>query len=674
MILNKRFSYSDICVTLDKNYLTVENSCLKRVFDLALSIPRTTSLINKSLKKELIANESTCGDFSFIGFNMPHHSKKTEYSLQNIEIFIHKSSIFDSEHIEIKCSIQEKVQQLFFSRCYLIYSDLPVVSTKTSISAKTSPNVYWNKRENFNNRYEIETLESVSDRLCVKEIFQPKKAIEFRGRTDYFDDLVIEHDIASDKVNGNILFCSNNEGQGLIILQEAPPSNERRDFEPYDFRINGKEILSCGWGIEPQEVCTTELTSYRNTLILFGEDSTSGTSELKRYFKVRFPVDIKKNCTVMVNPWGGTNFLKRVNEQFIKDELSAAADLNATHYQIDDGWEKGDLAELATNNRYCDKEFWTINPELFPNDFEPVISHANQVGIRVELWTAPSSNQHYNDWQEFGDILLQYHNRYGINFFKLDNIKTRTKKAEDNLEKLLRYLREKSNGNIYFNLDTTNGQRPGYFLFLEYGNVFLENRYINHDGPVGYHPEKTLNNLWKLSQYMRPQSLQIEFPDPGLIDHDYYSARGLSAPDVYSPEYWAGITLFANPLAWLAPSVLKNEHLQIYKKVISLHRKYSEEIFQGEIFPIGDEPNGSNICGFQSHNDKTGEGLFIVYREINAPNTAEVELKLLNLEKKFQIFELSLEGESEFSLLSKNKIKILFQNPGSWKLFRYKII
>ena len=39
------------------------------------------------------------------------------------------------------------------------------------------------------------------------------------------------------------------------MLQEAPPSTERRDFEKHDFRITEDNILfSCGWGIAPGEL------------------------------------------------------------------------------------------------------------------------------------------------------------------------------------------------------------------------------------------------------------------------------------------------------------------------------------------------------------------------------------------------------------------------------------
>lgn len=672
MKLDNTFSHLDVNITKTADFLTIENSGIKRILDISQAMPRTISLINKKSGKGIANGDKTDTDFSFIGFNMPAGQETVDFSLESIDAKVQRESIFDSEHIELKLLIIDKVQQLVFRRTYIIYPEIPTISSKTSIRCLTSPRIYWNRRADFNQHFPIEKLESRADSICLNPEFAAVEAVEFVGRTDVTDEQVIRKSDLANSFNGNLLFCKDDEGDGLFILQEAPPSNERRDYETYDFRISGQHVYSCGWGIEPDEAGPDELWSYRHTIGLFSNDGTSGTANLKRYLKARFPVDINKNCTVMVNPWGCGQFPKLVNEQFLKDELKAAAKINATHYQIDDSWQKGQaLSELAINNRLGDCEFWSINKDLLPNGFEPLIKQAEQVGIQAELWVAPSANQHYRDWHEFADILYEYHLKYGFSIFKIDFVQTRTKEAEDNLEKMLRYLREKSHGKIFFNLDTTNGQRPGYFMFLEYGNIFLENRYVCHNWGVGYHPEKTLNNLWNLANYMRPQSLQIEFTDPGIINYEFFQAKGMTFPDVYDPEYWAGIAMFANPLVWLAPSRLDPKFAEIFKQVISLHRKYAEEIFTGEIYSIGTEPDGSTFTGFQSHNDETGTGLFILYRELKAPEKAEIELKLLDVNTEYQIFRLSLEEEINIQSFVGNKFNLTLTRPGSWQLFRY---
>lgn len=676
MKLEDIFSYRDIRIEKRGESLLLENSMLRRELDLSKVIPRTVELLNKSNGKRMADAAKKDVDFSFIGYNSPDDRQRVDYVLKSVEVSSFEDGIFDSERVETTLVMIENVQRLVLKKVYIMYPGAPFISSKSAIEAVSAPSLYWSRRSDlrkFNSHFSNEQLESRSDSLLLSEGFTPKRTIMFAGRTDYTDDQVIDTPVDGAKANGNLLFCEDTEGDGVFILQEAPPSDERRDYESHDFRFDDGHVYSCGWGIEPDEIGLDELWGYRHTIGLYSNDGTNGSSQLKRYLKKRFPIDPEKHCSVMVNPWGCGQFPKLVGEQFLEDELRAASKLNATHYQIDDGWQKGQvLSELSLNNRVGDKEFWEINRELLPNGFEPLIKVAKEEGVEPALWIAPSSNLHYRDWKEFAEIILNYHREYGFRLVKIDFIRTRTKDAEDNLEKMLRYLREESNGEIYFNLDTTNGQRPGYFLFLEYGNIFLENRYVCHNWGLGYHPEKTLRCLWRLAGYMRPQALQIEFTDPGIINYESYEKKGMEYPDQYDPEYWAGIAMFANPLAWLAPSRLEPKYAEIYRNVIALHRKYANEIFFGEIYPIGDEPDGSQIAGLQSHNDETGEGFVIVYRELNAPETATLGLKLLDADSNYKLIELSLDHEAEMGGFTGVDLDIELSRPGSWRLFKYQ--
>ena len=171
-----------------------------------------------------------------------------------------------------------------------------------------------------------------------------------------------------------------------------------------------------------------------------------------------------------------------------------------------------------------------------------------------------------------------FYKKYGFTNFKIDGVLIRSKKAEDNLRRLLEFVRDATDGKVYFNLDTTNGQRPGYWMFLEYGNIFLENRYccFHYDCPVDYHPERTLRNLWDLSKYLTPSDLQIEIPSPDDIDPTVYENYPGTRPDVYPLEYWAAIALFANPLIWTAPSKISADSRRVLKKMNDLHKKYRE--------------------------------------------------------------------------------------------------
>lgn len=673
ILKDRVFIYKDVRVSLDEDLLTIENSALRRELDLGQCVPRTISLTSVGSDTEYADYDKNAGDFSFIGINLPGNLPDgVDCELGDIKVSVEPAGLYDGEHVEISLTVVEKVQQVRFVRVYYIYPELPVIASRTSIHSGVTPNVFWSWRDMLGNNPDVPKsfLESCGDSLELAEGFAPVKAVEFHGRTDYSNEQVIEHDLTggAESVNGNLLFCDNG-GSGLFFLQEAPPSRERRDYEKYDFRFDGRNVLSCCWGIAPGEIGhgLDELWSYRHVIGLY-DDLSQSEMQVKKYLKRRFPLNPDKDYSITVNPWGCGNFPQSVNEQFLLDEVKACKMVGATHYQIDDGWQAGRaLQELILKNRCVDESFWTVARKLLPDGFDNIVREAEKNDIELALWVAPSFNKEYRDWEYFADMLYGYYQRFGFRMFKLDAIKCRTREAEMNLEKMVHSLRERSNGDITFNFDTTNGQRPGYFMFLQYGNIFLENRYVCHKWGVGYHPESVLNNLWRIAKYIRPQVLQIEIPDHNAINYEFYENKGMTPPDVYAPEYWAGIALFANPLIWLAPSRLKPETAAAYKKIIDLHEQYRKAIFAGEIFAAGAEPDGRSVTGFHSHNDELKSGFIIVYRELEAPSRAE--WRLAHVPEQVNIRKLY--GTGEIKALTDGKLQIDMPAAGSFALFEY---
>lgn len=672
---NKTWQYQDINVISEGNHLTIGNSTFRRVFDLSTGLPRTVSLNANHV--ELAGANKSSGDFSLIGINTPGFPVDaiTAFAVTGIEFAVIPASNFDAEHAEITIDIYDNAQRLQFRRMYYVYPGLPFISSRTYVTVSTTPRIYWHRRDDgsFNGNMPEAGLESVAESLQMADGMEIYQAASFSGRTDITNDIVQSFCPAEPRFNGNLAFAANADGNGFFLLQEAPPSKERRDFEKYDFRLDGQTLLSCCWGISPEELIPgCELKSYRHTIGFFSGGEDYALASLKNYLKTRFPLDPAKHCSVMVNPWGSGRFREFVNEEFLHEEFKAAGELGATHYQIDDGWQAGGwLRDLELNNKVGDRAYWSINTKLFPNGFAPLLHTAQEHHIEPALWLAPSANRHYCDWQDFAAMIMELYREYGFKFFKIDYVRTKTKDSEDNLEKMLAQVRTESKGEVYFNLDTTSGMRPGYFMFLEYGNIFLENRYACHNWGLGYHPESVLHNLWTLSHYMRPQSLQIEITDPGIINYDFYSNKGTTPPDVYSPEYWAAIAMFANPLLWFAPSQLKQEYRNIFRKVIALHLKYRDEIFAGEIFPVGNEPGQGRMTGFQCHNAKTGNGMLILYCEKNATPIDIITLRLLDDKASYQYQQLTLDSETITATETGRQFHAELPGTGTWQMFRY---
>ena len=664
----------DVRVWRDGKRLHLGNAHLTRSFEWVDGAPRTVALIDAA-GRALAAPEKTNADFSFIGITRPG-APGAHYALTAIAAANVPSSLFDARHIKITLDFTEKTQEALFRREYFIYPDFPSLSVRTAVRVPVMPNIYWNRRGDLAGAAgnllngTLDRLESCADSLRLAPGLRPVRTVEFRGRTDYHNNPVVEHGVTGECLTGNLLYATDDAGAGFLYLQEAPPSAEKRDWEPYDFRWSDGHLYSCTWGVFPSEL-RPEIwfQGYRHTLIPYG-DEDEGEQRLKAYLRRRFPQPADANRIIMVNPWGCCRFPEIVSEAFLKEEIRACPETGATHYQIDDAWQQGSgLRELFIHNRHMKPDFWAVSRRRLNGTLLPLRAAADKAGIDLGLWIAPSANCEYRDWREFVDIIMGMHRDYGIRIFKIDAVLIRTVEAEENLANLLRTCRERSNGDIYFNLDATNGQRPGYFLFLEYGNIFLANRYVCHPGrnlSVKYHPEKTLRSLWMLSRYVRSQSLQVEVPSPEDILPSVYADLAWTDLRRYPVEYWAAISLFANPLLWFAPSRQSPELRARIKKVMEWRLRFGERLAGSEIYPVGECPTGAGITGFQAIDPSGGTGLLLLFREWGAPESAAVALRRPERTRHYSV--LSGRGELKNTEIGAQAV---FDAPASYILAEY---
>ena len=603
--------WEDIRISREKDLLILENSRIRRVLDLSQGAPRTVSLQTAD-GTELAAAGNPEFDIGFIGMHKAG-KKEVPWQVKDVRCRRKKRDIFEGPRLVVEISMEEPLSRSCYVKSYILYPQLGAIGMECSLRTPVTPNVFWTHR---NRIVQTGDWESIGDALQLASSVKPRKTVEFRGRTDEEAIPVLEHPVRGSELTGNLLYCDTAAGTGLMFLQEAPPSMERRDWEPYDFRYDPATgvIRSCTWGIAPEDIQSGKRTyrSFRHVLLVY-RDESERESILKRYLALRY--DSSPFYSITVNPWGCGRFPRLVSPDFLRSECRAAAELGATHYQFDDGWQQGNgLVQMVGWNRHMTADFWELRDSL-RKAFPDIIRDCRQAGVLPALWFAPSANAEYRDWRDSAEILWRMHRKFGIDCFKIDAVKLRTLEAERNFRSLLTFLRKKSGGKIFFNLDMTAGQRAGYFQMLEFGNIFLENRYLFVQGVKSYHPEKTLRSLWLLAKYVRPQSLQIEIPYP----EDYLARAAADDPPPrpeccrYPLEYWAAVALFANPLLWFAPSTVPRKIRRIYRRMMELHRRIRDAVFAGEIHPVGEEPSGKSISGLIS---TSGHAVF--FREIGA--------------------------------------------------------
>ena len=642
----------DIRVYRKDNLLILENSRIRRVLDLSMGAPRTISLQTGGI--EFAAAENPVCDIGFIGLNEPGKAD-TPWQVKSVRCRKMRRGLSDAPRLIVEISMEEPLSRSCYTKDYILYPQIAAIGMECSLRTPVMPNFFWSHR---NKIPQPEFPESTGDALRLAPSVRPRQSVEFRGRSDVEPVPVLEHPFAGNEMTGNLLYCDNGAGAGLVFLQEGPPSMERRDWEEYDFRYDPETrvIRSCNWGIAPEDIQGGNRTyrSFRHVLMVY-QDEAEKRSVVKDYLARRY--DSSAFYSVTVNPWGCGRFPALVSPDFLKKECQAAAEVGATHYQFDDGWQQGNgLGRMTVNNQYITPDFWELRGTL-AKPFPEIIRVCKKAGIRPALWFAPSENAEYRDWRSSAELLWKMHRKFGIDCFKIDGVRLRTLEAERNLRSLFESLRRKSKGKIFFNLDVTTGQRFGYFQFLEYGNIFLENRYLFTDINNSYHPEKTLRALWLLTKYTRPQYLQIEVPYP----KDYLAKASADDPPAepaccrYPLEYWIAVTLFANPLLWFAPSLVSRNIRKVYRKMMELHLRIRDRVFAGEIYPVGELPSCRSISGLVSTS-----GYAIFFRAIEAkrqtarfPEQEKGQWNLIAGEGSLADGKLTMPNKASFALFER---------------------
>ena len=619
---------TDYFFSYEKNILEFGNKLFRYTLDLSNGYIKTLGV--KDNQGNILAIENNCcADFQYFGSALSEEQRK--FTILDVNYKELPTDYFDSARMVVSVTRKEEDSQEIITREYIVYPNLSVVAVQSKITFEVYPNLSWSPRchkaeiKQFSGRSrDVRRQDAAFLVLNLPENLTQFTAVEFVGNTDMNDNLVIEHKFDNSEefeAKGNLLFASSNNGNGIFFLQENPPSSESFELVPYDFYVKDNEVVSIGWGITPGEITLGKEYQSSRHVIGFYSSSEEKSSLLNDYLKTRFE-SRKTTLTRTVNPWGCGDFKDRICEQFLLDEIKTAGECGDVIYQIDDSWQQGGfLTDMIIYNRPLSKNYWDISNKLFNGSFDPVIQQAKEANVQLSLWFAPSRNKQFEDWEISKDILLNFYQKCNFNIFKIDGMRLHSAKSVQNIRLFFESLANNSNGEINFNLDVTASQRGGYFMFLEYGNLFLENRYVCHEWGFGYNPTRTLRNIWMLSKYVRTQKIQIECPSNLNVNEEFYVNKNEVLPTLYPWDYKLAISFFANMLLWFAPSTISKEERQEVSKMTSLHKLYSERIVNGQVVPIGDEPSQTALTGFKLINPIDGD-MISLFRELNCEKNA----------------------------------------------------
>lgn len=593
-----------------------------------------------------------------------------------------------ADHLEV--SVTAQMGTLAVKRVFRIYPAVAAINCTFYVMGQ--PSAEWKQAVSgtatgldFKNIEATKDLNSINttipvlDKLSFPGNHWQLHPVEFFDMTDRNNTLVNQTTCNLYRLpgflTGNLLLIKDLVAEhSFFVLKEAPTSRLQLANIGFDFLAKLGSIQTVGMGIVPSDVSGNEwLRGYGYTFGLGGKTELETLQTLRRYQDASHPRQPDRDEMVMMNTWGDRNKDTKVREQFIITELQKAAKLGVTRFQIDDGWQLGRSINSATpggssEDIYNNPNYWTPDPDRFPNGFTPVIDAAKKEGIELGLWFSPSIDSSFKNWDRDAKTLIGLYNQYKIRTFKIDLVQIPNKLAEVNFRKFLDTVLVGTNYQVLFNMDVTAGRRNGYHFMNEYGNLFLENRYTDW---TNYYPYWTLRNLWDLSKYVPPQNLQIEFLNKWR-NADKYPAGDPFAPKNYSFDYLFAITMMAQPLAWFEATGLPDEAFAT-SELIKTYLTNRPAIHGGQIFPIGEEPNGRAWTGFQSiKNEK--EGFLLVFRENNDRPASAIKT-WLPVGKRVRFRAVAGAGKPfDAPVLPGGMLAITLPTGNSFALYRYEVI
>lgn len=658
---------------LKNDTLVIGNKLIERKFIWNNGNLITYSLTDKSCDRHWL-NKSRTPDFVIT---------KDVFEASDASYIVRKAdeTVIHPEYLEV--TVSYKLNTLYVKRIYRIYENAPAIACNTWLKGSTDA-VFGGRAINSADRKNIEFAEDMKSRqvTAVLDQFNPggnhwqMKTVEFYDVTDWNNNLVFESRVIPYRKNsyrGNLLFAYSPESEnGFFFLKEAPCSSVQLAYNGADFTAEFGHFVVTGLGINENDVKDSEwVSTYGCVMGVYSGNELAQLTALRSYLKNIRKLQPSRDEMVMMNTWGDRSQDSKVNEKFSLIEVERAAALGITHFQIDDGWQVGKspnsaVAKGSFKNIWDNPDYWKPDPVKYPQGLHPIVKRGKELGVEICLWFNPSIQKDYADWEKDARAMISLYNEYGIRTFKIDGLAIPTKQSEINLRKLFDKVLTETNNNVVFNLDATAGRRGGYYMFNEYGNVFLENRYTDWQN---YYPYWTLRNLWMLSKYVPAEKLQIEFLNKWR-NADKYD-NDIFAPGNYSFSYLFATTMAGQPLAWFEGSGLPEEALSI-GKLINAYKEVQHDFHQGVVLPIGEEPSGKSWTGFQSiHGDK---GYFIFYRE-NNPKPKHAVKTWLEEGTEVKCVSVLGNGADFFGTVGSNgTLEVEISSINDFAMYRYEVV
>ena len=377
----------------------------------------------------------------------------------------------------------------------------------------------------------------------------------------------------------------------------------------FDFEANCVAVT--GAGIYPADISTDRFRNcWATWLVLYRGDTSDGELALKQFDRRRYPVCSDRDIYIMANTWGTEDMrpecLHAAREEAVLEELKSVADLGIDVLQIDDGWQTPQWTTAATAKQIQrGREAYEVFGDypVYPLGWSRVRHTAEELGVTLGLWAA---------WTAPLEALKSNYDQGNFKYFKLDFAHLDSKEKYDALTQKARELVKYSNHTASVNWDVTEiATRMGYFSGREYGNIYLANRKTQTvRNPVLYVPYKVLRDAWHLSKYANLNKFQVTVQNVDIV------LEGAPTDAAMHPhDYVTAIALMSSPIFFQETRYYSPEARSQVRELLAIYKQHRAAMYDGYVFPIGQEPDNLSWTGFQNHQPSSNCGYLTLFRE-----------------------------------------------------------
>ena len=609
----------------------------------------TTLEISGDIPETVYKNTSIIPDFDVFGV-----SKNANAELRSVNAYIANTNL-TSVHIEIETVIT--YSDFMINAKYVIWVYPGAFGLRTQLYLKANGN--YKPDSSFGSAVigesTAETITFIPERIKAMGYYNDtqhrnKAETEIIREENYSPVSNLEIDWAS------LIALFDKNGNGICVVKESNKCVNQASYDTGGFVFQNNNLRVTGIGIKPDDLREDRyLFAWANWTILFKNGDEGLETAVKEFDRLRFPIISNRDIYIMSNTWGNTGDddapgTDSAAGNTALENLKVSAEIGVDVFQIDSGWH----SPMGTKS-WATEMPWYTHVSKYPTGWDMVKKPADELGVDLGVWFA---------WTASADEMIDNMRQANFKYFKIDFAHLDTRERLDSMIDKAEKLYIAGEGDVRINWDVTeNPARMGYYFAREFGNIYLENRKPKTPVNVIYTPYLVLRDAWQLAKYTNINKFQITLQNIDLIDR--------TASDAYKHNfpYCAMIAFTGSPILFQQVRFLTPEARRQLKEIISVYKKYRDDMYKCFVYPIGNKPDNRSWTGFQFVNGD--HGFIILFRELNnMSKTEKIQLKFIK-NRNISATDIMTSREQILPVNENGCISFIIEKPCDFVWYKY---